>query len=363
MFYNNQDIHTIDNCRFCYMCRHICPVGMATCREIDNARGRAIVLSMVNRGVEYTEDIADAMYNCALCGACTSQCVTGFDPTGFIKAARAESLAKTIAPADAVELINRIIKTGSPYEQIEDAELNMEIQSLPKESDILLFLGHTARYKTPANAVAAVRVLKKAGLKFSVMRDEPNCGNTLAELTGPTQEAQKAVANAAYAINSTGAKTIVSLSPHATKMFLREYKEWGAPLSATVRTFTDMVAELIKDGKLLPRKSEKIVTYHDPCRLARDLEETEEARFILSRCATVKEMHLRGSQTCCCGGLLDLYRPGLSIDMAKSRCENAKNTGAEILITACPGCTNSLSKADMMPVKSLEQFLLEILDG
>ena len=50
----------IDSCRFCWMCRHICPIGNATGQERNTARARAMILSMVNRGsVELTPDIMD----------------------------------------------------------------------------------------------------------------------------------------------------------------------------------------------------------------------------------------------------------------------------------------------------------------
>ena len=93
MYFTENDKHTIDNCRFCFMCRHVCPVGMVTGSEANNARARAELISLVNRGFAYTPDIAEVVYECALCGACTTQCCTGFDPLPFTKHARMEALA------------------------------------------------------------------------------------------------------------------------------------------------------------------------------------------------------------------------------------------------------------------------------
>ncbi|MEE1357282.1 MAG: hypothetical protein UHG68_06970, partial [Clostridia bacterium] len=55
--------HIIDNCRFCWMCHHICPVGNVTGQERNTARARAMTLSLIARGAaELTPDILDNMY-------------------------------------------------------------------------------------------------------------------------------------------------------------------------------------------------------------------------------------------------------------------------------------------------------------
>ena len=42
-----------DACRFCWMCRHLCPVGLATGKEINTPRAKGLLLSMVEP-VSYT---------------------------------------------------------------------------------------------------------------------------------------------------------------------------------------------------------------------------------------------------------------------------------------------------------------------
>ena len=61
----------IDACRFCWMCRHICPIGNATGQERNTSRARALSLSLVMRDAAKLEaDIVDNVYECALCGGC-----------------------------------------------------------------------------------------------------------------------------------------------------------------------------------------------------------------------------------------------------------------------------------------------------
>ena len=47
-----------DACRFCWMCRHICPVAGATGSEAWTPRARGLMISMIERGTEFDKDIA-----------------------------------------------------------------------------------------------------------------------------------------------------------------------------------------------------------------------------------------------------------------------------------------------------------------
>ena len=82
----------IDNCRFCWMCRHVCPIGNATGQERNTARARALGCSMVVRKSEDVSTVIDNIYECALCGACTNNCVTGWDPKVFIQETKTSAI-------------------------------------------------------------------------------------------------------------------------------------------------------------------------------------------------------------------------------------------------------------------------------
>ena len=46
--YNNADA-----CRFCWMCRHLCPISNVTGKEINSARAKGLLVSLVKRGAEF----------------------------------------------------------------------------------------------------------------------------------------------------------------------------------------------------------------------------------------------------------------------------------------------------------------------
>ena len=195
---------TIDACRFCWMCRHICPIGNATDHERNNARARALSLSLVNRGAAtLAEGVADNIYECALCGACTKECATGWDPVSFTKDVRLQMALDGMLPEYINHILDNLEHTGNPYgTTVMDTDLVKEIASLPDTSDILLFLGMDTRYRMPQAGVNAIRLLKKAGIVFTVLLEEPDSGYTLDTLVGAAEETRETMKKAADILSS-----------------------------------------------------------------------------------------------------------------------------------------------------------------
>lgn len=339
MQFSQKSKEHIDSCRFCWMCHHVCPIGNATGLERNTARARALGLSLVARdAIEYSEDIINNVYECSLCGGCMKDCVTGWDPVMFTKEARLGAALDGKMPAYVEKLIDNIENSGNIYGLKEiDGVLKDAIKDLPETAEVVLFIGKDGAYKTPEKAAMAVELLKKANVNFTVNKYEPNSGYDLDFLIGAADEAKKTMTEAADVLNKMGAKTVVCYDPADAKVFLREYKEYGISLDAQVVTFTSFIAGLIKDGKLSVKKSDKVFTFQDPSLLARDLEETEPAREILSACGEVKEMLLSRKDTMLAGNLvMNEYMPKVMQDVALSRWINAKNVDAKVLVTASP---------------------------
>ena len=131
---------TIDACRFCWMCRHICPIGNATGQERNTARARAVALSLVERGAAELDDCIDNVYECALCGACTKDCATGWDPVMFTKEARTGAALDGKLPEYVMTMIQNLSEKGNIY----GADKNENIPEI-NGGDILFFLGEVLR--------------------------------------------------------------------------------------------------------------------------------------------------------------------------------------------------------------------------
>lgn len=344
------------------MCRHICPIGNATGQERNTARARALALSLVERGAEPLSGVADNVYECALCGACTKECTTGWDPVKFTKEVRTELAMNGETPEYINKLIENIEKTGNVYGKTEYCpDLKKEIEALPKEAETLLFLGKDAIYKSPKSAINAIKLLNKAGVNFTVLADEPDSGYAMDTLVGAAEETKEITKKCAQKLNY---KKIVAYDPADAKTFLREYKEWGVELKAEVVTFTAFVAELIESGTLKVKNSGKALTFQDPSLLSRDLEETEPARKIINACGTNREMLLFGKDTMLAGSLImNEYMPCVMATVAKNRWTNAVNMEAETVVTASPAEYEMLLsvKPEGVELKTIEEVVLECL--
>ncbi len=362
MNFTEKSMGIVDSCRFCWMCRHICPIGNATGLERNTARARNLGLSLVARGLELSEDIMDNLYECQLCGACTKECVTGWDPKVPVKEVRLKAALEGKTPAYINKLIDNCLETGNAYAAKEiDAELAKAIAAHSAATDTVLFLGADARYMVPQNAVKAIELLDKAGVKFTVLADEPASGAQLNWLISAADETKKTMQDAAKVLSAY--KTVIALDPIDAVVFLHEYKEWNIELGA-VKTFTSVVAELISNGSLKVKNTGKTVTIQDPYQLSRDLEETEELRTIVSACANVNEMLNNRKDTMWAGDLLmATYMPKVIKQVSADRWFNAKNVGADTIVTACASEYAALKNAaeEGKTVLSVAELVLSAL--
>lgn len=102
----------IHACRFCFMCRHLDPVGNVTFREADTPRGRALVCDRILMDAANLKhaDYVDVLYRSALSGANRFHCVSHYDETGLVLAARQDVVAAGLAPAPVGALARELAK-------------------------------------------------------------------------------------------------------------------------------------------------------------------------------------------------------------------------------------------------------------
>jgi Fe-S oxidoreductase len=163
-----------------------------------------------------------------------------------------------------------------------------------------------------------------------------------------------------------GVKHIVTCDPHSFYSFSQEYPDKGNGIR--YQHSTQLLNDLLDEGKLrLSSKADKKVTYHDPCYLGRRSEVFEEPRDLIQKIpgVTFVEIENNKKESDCCGmggGRMWMELPkGLisSQAIAEKRIQQALDTGAEILLTACPFCNITLNDA----VKALEkEDAIEVMD-
>ncbi len=356
MQFINRSKEHIDACRFCWMCHHVCPIGIATGLERNSVRARAMGLSMVARdSIEYSDDVISNVYECSLCGGCMTDCVTGWDPVTFTKESRLGAALDGKLPDYIAKMVQNVFEKGNIYgEDVNDKFTGM------KDSDTLLFLGENTRVKGCAKS--AIELISKAGVDFTVLHDEPNSGYSLDFMLGAAAETKQVMEKCAAVLNRY--KKVICYDPADAKVMKHEYKEWGITLDCEVITFTAFIAELLRDGKLVPKKSTDCFTPQDSPLLARDLDETEPLREILSACGEVREMLLNRKYTMLAGNtVMNEYMTEVIKKVAANRWTNAANAGADTLVTTSTAEYNMLLavKPEGIQLLKLEEVLLKCL--
>ena len=157
-----------------------------------------------------------------------------------------------------------------------------------------------------------------------------------------------------------GFEQVIIYDPADAKVIKRTYKEYGIELHVKTVTYTAYLAELVRSGKLCGTPKMTVV-YQDPYQLARDLEEWDEARAVISAFANLHEMHLNRAQTVFAGNLLMAeYMPEVIREVAARRIFNATSIGESIIVTASVSENAALKSVPQNEVKilSIEDLIL-----
>lgn len=321
----------IDNCRFCWMCRHVCPVGNATGHERNTARARAMAISFVVRGSAELCEVVDNVYECTLCGACTNNCMTGFDPKVFIQETKTDIVLSGLAPDYVLALVEKCMQSGNVYGEKMPAQLE---KLYSEEGDVLFLAGSDASIKAPECVSLSLSLLGKAGVKTAFTKNQ-NTGSALWFLTGKTAETQAAAAN--FAKHANKYKTVVVYDPTDLAFIRHEYKEWGIETSAEFISFNDYLLSLIKEDKIKVTRGEREYTLQDHAAYARELDDTESGRALIDTVGTKREMLLIGKEANLAGQLIMAeYMPNVMKKVAEDRWTNAINMGCKTLVTESP---------------------------
>ncbi|OGO22291.1 MAG: hypothetical protein A2144_00415 [Chloroflexi bacterium RBG_16_50_9] len=220
---------------------------------------------------------------------------------------------------------------------------------------------------------AAVKILRSCGVEFGYLaEDEPCCGAPLYH-AGLHKDFSRNARQAYDKLKSLGVKRVISIVPACTHTLLRLFPSYVNNFDLEIKPFLEIVSENISSRKLrFPGEAK--VTYHDPCQLARYLRLIDEPRQILR---LIKGLELvetewtRGELATCCGGGggFEAVFPELSHILAVNRARELAETGADIIVTHCPGCIMQLkqglkaAKASNIEVLDLTQIIAMSLEG
>jgi Fe-S oxidoreductase len=358
-------IPTTEGCRYCLMCRHVCPVTRVTYNEATSPHGWALTIASVRRGLlDWNAETADLLYQCADCGLCQSFCATDQPLPQAIVAARAEVAAAGHAPTAVAAVDAALRRWGHPYgEQAEAA-------GAPQRAETALFVGAAAWHRERASLDAARRLLDAAGLAHGLAGVGRSSGY-LAYTLGLHDTAHDLARATVEEIEWSGCRTLVVLSPEHAHMFRTIYPLLRAPLPEGVEVveLTTLLAGLLDEEQLRLHPTSLDLAYHDPCQTPRLSERWRAPRRLLAAVTTqpLREGFWREQRAANCGasGGLPWTQPRLAASLARAALADATNGSAPLVVTDAPGCLAHLraNAGPGMEVRGLYEVVAEHLDG
>ncbi|WP_176761340.1 (Fe-S)-binding protein [Desulforhopalus singaporensis] len=368
-----RDCYAVFACRHKF-CRDVCPVYLEERAEGGTSYGFHSALLAVSEGHGVLSEMVDTSQLCLECGACQLRCPNTLYTGDFY--------GQTTTTIDLVRKIRRdLIAQGTPptnWENVDkyiQEDLDREKTAgdsmvrwaedfdLPVSGQTMMFVDYFNAFQTTDVPRSAVKILKKAGVKFGIL-DKPF--PTLGELYESDKKLWVSFAKEnCKKLKNAGAETVIIVNPHDYIFFTSEYpKYFKVPFD--VIYVTDYIWSLYEQGKLLFENEINIkATYHDPCTLNKQSLSWEAPRKLISAIAGIKfDADDRVTQwDYCCGNGLNSFKrllPDVSYKVGLKRLSLAEELEVEQLIVACPHCLDQFTEVQTKSGSSIQP--VHILD-
>ena len=236
-----------------------------------------------------------------------------------------------------------------------------------EKADVLYFVGCTAALTPDIQAVAenTAKVLKKLDLDFAVYGEREVCCGSVAMRTGDRKAFNTVAEKNVELFKKSEIKTIITSCAGCYRTLKVDYADYLEDLNIEVLHTVEFLHKFINEKNVQLKNLELNTTYHDPCHTGRHVGLYEEPRDLLRKIATLTEMKTIKDAAMCCGagGGVKKGFPELSLEIAKSRIQEAEETGAELIVSICPFCYRNLSDAIQALDSKIKMVdLLELLD-
>jgi heterodisulfide reductase subunit D len=211
-------------------------------------------------------------------------------------------------------------------------------------------------------ARSTIKILNFFGIEPKLLANERCCGHDLL-WTGDFENFKMLAQHNLAEIKKSGIKKMITSCPECLTCFRLDYPEFFGKLDFEVIHITEFLSDKISQEKVRMKPLKRKVTYQDPCRLGRFLNIFEKPRMIIKSIPEIEfsEMTRSGKNSICCGTNSWINCDKFSKLIQVQRLKEAKSTGAEVLITACPKCQIHFSCAQN-DVNFPKEDKLEILD-
>jgi len=338
-------------CLECGKCTSICPVS-----RYDSGFSPRMMIEHALLGFEDDLVHNNKLFSCLTCYTCQPECPSDVDFPVFVREARGMAQDSgqhgICAHSGQLQSLARLM-TNPAVRQNRLDWLSNEYRVSDK-SDVLFWVG-CAPYFEPIFedlefsaldiARASLKTMNLLGIEPRLLPNERCCGHD-ALWTGDIETFKKLAEHNAAQIKEAGVKKIVFSCPEGYRTFKMDYPDY-VDLDCEVVHLSELLAEKIGQNGLKLKEVRKKVTYQDPCRLGRHMGIYDAPRKVIESIPGIEfvEMQHSGRESICCGTSAFTNCDAYSNALRAERLSEARATGADLLITACPKCQTHLKCA------------------
>lgn len=346
-------------CGRCEFCRGIdyndrCPEIFTQHWESSTARGRmAIARAILEGTLEYSEDLAERIFGCFMCGRCREECkkAAQIDVIEITKAMRQDFVDLGIKiPEDGANMADTVTSSGNIFADPPKVHNKWsEGLEFNKGSGTLFYPGCLASHRFKEKTNILVQLLQAAGYDLDFLGDDQTCCGTPYWITGKMENTEDYAKAYLKKLQDRGVKEIVTPCPSCFRAFDEEYPRLLGmeKLPIKVRHTSEVLKEIVDKKKLKFKPVNKTVSYHDPCEIGRYRDIYDPPRKVLEAIPGIEfiEMSRNREHAFCCGGGggCKIMYPDYSQKVSDERIKDFIETGADIISTICPACEMNLT--------------------
>ncbi|MGD9364773.1 MAG: LUD domain-containing protein [Desulfobacteraceae bacterium] len=379
-------------CVRCGACANVCPVY----RMVGGHQMGHIYIGAIGLILTYffhgRTQARNLIQNCINCGACKEVCAAGIDLPGLIKQVHAKIINEEGHPLKST-LLSKVLRnrklfhTLLRYAQKAQKPITDDqgyLRHLPhifsKEHRfreipaidarpfrdrwasirpvvhepkyrIALFSGCVQDFVYPEHLTAAVDLFAGQGVAVTFPMDQSCCGLPV-QMMGELDAARQVAIQNVMALTSDPVDYVITLCASCASHLKMGYPKMLADSSSMalnarrmaekVLSFSSFCCDVLKLDPSLFKTDGPKMTYHAPCHLCRGLG-VKEAPKTLIRNSGYDFVPAVEEETCCgFGGTYSATFPSVSSQILERKMADIQSTGAEVLVTECPGCIMQL---------------------